>query len=194
MSIEALKEKARSHEQKEEWRKALDNYRVAIAKLEDADEPDVGLYNRVGDLFVRIGNFDEAFSNYEKAVDLYVEAGLQNNAIAVCKKVIRGLPGRSTIYLRMGQIRAEQGFLSDARTNFLLYAEQMQEAGDLDESFRALVEFCDIAPEDVDLRIAVGDQLASHERVDEAVAQLKVAYGRLMLDGDTDRGTAVGEI
>ena len=37
MSIEALKKKARGHEQKEEWRKALDNYRVAIAQLEDAD-------------------------------------------------------------------------------------------------------------------------------------------------------------
>jgi tetratricopeptide (TPR) repeat protein len=192
MRIEALKQQARRHEQQEEWREALDSYRLAIARLEENDDPDVGLYNRVGDLFVRVGSYDDAFDHYEKAVDLYVEAGLHNNAIAVCKKIIRGLPGRPKVYLRMGQIRAAQGFLSDARTNFLLYAERMQDGGDLDESFRALVELCDLAPEDVDLRVAVGEQLASHERVEEAVQQLRQAYIRLMHDGDLERAREVG--
>ena len=54
-----------------------------------------------------------------------------------------------------------QGFLPDARTNFLTYAERMQQAGDLDESFRALVEFCDLAPDDVQVRITVADQMAA---------------------------------
>ena len=145
MSIEALKEQARRHEQKEEWQKALDQYKKAIAKLEAEDQPDIGLYNRVGDLFVRVGNLEQAVGAYNKAADLYMEAELPNNAIAVCKKVIRNVPERHEAYLRMGQIRAQQGFLPDARTNFLTYAERMQQAGDLDESFRALVEFCDLA-------------------------------------------------
>ena len=153
MSIEALKEQARRHEQNEEWQKALDLYRKAIGKLEAEDQPDIGLYNRVGDLFVRVGRLQDAVENYVKAVDLYMEAEFPNNAIAVCKKIIRNLPNRNDAYLRMGQIRAQQGFLPDARVNFLTYAERMQQAGDLDESFRALVEFCDLAPEDVGVRI-----------------------------------------
>jgi tetratricopeptide (TPR) repeat protein len=184
MSIESLKEQARRHEQKEEWQKALDQYKKAIAQLEKEDQPDIGLYNRVGDLFVRVGNLDEAVGHYNRAADLYLEAELPNNAIAVCKKIIRNVPDRHEPFLRMGQIRAKQGFLSDARTNFLTYAERMQQAGDLDESFRALVEFCDLAPDDVDVRIAVAEQMASHRRTDEAVEQLALAYGVLGRSGD----------
>jgi tetratricopeptide (TPR) repeat protein len=185
MSIETLKEQARRHEQKEEWLKALDQYKKAIHRLEADDQPDIGLYNRVGDLYVRVGRLHEAVEHYGKAVDLYMESELPNNAIAVCKKIIRNVPDRHDAYLRMGQIRAQQGFLPDARTNFLTYAERMQQTGDLDESFRALVEFCDLAPEDHDVRVAVAEQMASHDRVDDAVAQLSVAYHALVGRGDT---------
>jgi tetratricopeptide (TPR) repeat protein len=191
MSIEALKEQARRHEQKEEWQKALDQYQKAILKLAEDDQPDIGLYNRVGDLSVRVGKVDQAVVNYEKAIDLYVEAYLPNNAIAICKKVIRNLPDRHSIYLKMGQVRAEQGFIPEARTNFLTYAERMQQAGELDESFRALVEFCDLAPDEVEVRLAIADQMASHERVDEGVAQLATAYQFLMSKGDVDTAAAV---
>ncbi len=183
MSIEALKEQARRHEQKEEWHKALEQYKKAIEILQEEDQPDIGLYNRVGDLFVRAGDLDAAVEHYEKAVDLYLEAFLPNNAIAVCKKIIRNVPDRHQAYLRMGQIRAEQGFIPDARTNFLTYAERMQQAGDLDEAFRALIEFCDLAPDETDTRIMVAEQMASHGRVDEAVEQLTVAYRHLVTKG-----------
>jgi tetratricopeptide (TPR) repeat protein len=186
MSIEALKEQARRHEQREEWRKALEEYKQAIGLLEQAGQPDIGLYNRVGDIYVRLTLLEEAVTNYEKAVDLYVEEGLENNAIAVCKKIIRNVPHRDQVHLRIGQIRAQQGFISDARTSFLVYAERMQQGGDLDESFRALVEFCDVAPGEVDLRLAVADQMITHQRFPEAVDQLGIAYRALLESGEAD--------
>ena len=191
MTIEALKEQARRHEQKEEWQKALDQYKKAIAKLDKDDQPDIGLYNRVGDLYVRIGDLSSAVDHYERAVDLYMESELPNNAIAVLKKVIRNVPERHQSFLRMGQVRASQGFLPDARTNFLTYAERMQQAGNMDESFRALVEFCDLAPGDVALRRVVADQMASHERKDDAVRQLSIAYRSLMLKGESEEAATV---
>lgn len=191
MSIETLKEQARRHEQREEWQEALDQYGLAIVKLAKEEQPDIGLYNRVGDLYVRVGNLDAAVEHYEQSVDLYLETFLPNNAIAVCKKIIRNVPDRHSAYLKMGQIRAEQGFLPDARANFLTYAERMQQAGDLDESFRALVEFCDLAPDDIDIRMMVADQMASHDRKDDAVVQLSTAYRHLMAKGAADEASAV---
>ena len=191
MSIETLKEQARRHEQREEWQEALDQYGLAIVKLAQKEQPDIGLYNRVGDLYVRVGNLDAAVEHYEQSVDLYLETFLPNNAIAVCKKIIRNVPDRHSAYLKMGQIRAEQGFLPDARANFLTYAERMQQAGDLDESFRALVEFCDLAPDDIDIRMMVADQMASHDRKDDAVVQLSTAYRHLMAKGAADEASAV---
>jgi len=190
--IDSLKEKARSHEQKEEWQKALDLYGKAIAKLDEADTPDISLFNRVGDLNTRIGRSDAAVEHYERAVDLYMESELPNNAIAVCKKIIRNLPNRHSVYLRMGQIRAEQGFLVDARNNFLTYAERVQGEGDIEEALRALGEFADLAPEDTDIRLAIAAQYAANEQPDEAIQQL--AHGWSVLTGKGDiEGAAVFE-
>ena len=186
MSIESLKQQARRHEQNEEWDKALDQYQKAIEELSQDEQTDIGLINRVGDIFVRVGKVDQAVKYFEQAVALYREAFLPNNAIAVCKKIIRSAPDRPQVYLKIGQIRAEQGFLPDARTNFLTYAERMMKAGDLDESFRALVEFCDLAPDDVQVRITVADQMAANKRGQEAVRQLLIAYRQLSQSGEVD--------
>ena len=174
--IEVLKEQARRHEQKEEWRKALELYQKAIDRLAEEDAPDIGLYNRVGDLFIRVGEVDQAVGALEQAIELYVESELPNNAIAVCKKVLRNVPDRHETFLRMGQIRAQQGFLVDARTHFLTYAERMQIAGQLDEALRALVEFADAAPDDTEIRLSIAAHFQQHERTDEAVQQLTEGY------------------
>jgi len=189
-SIEALKEQARRHEKKEEWKKALEFYSKAIEELDEEEQPDIGLYNRVGDLCTRTGEADRAVQHYERAVDLYMEAELANNAIAVCKKIIRNLPDRHSVYLKMGQIRADQGFLVDARNNFLTYAERVQGDGDLDEALRALGEFADLAPEDTDIRMAIAAQYQQHERPEEAIAQLAAGYAVLVQKGDMDGASA----
>ena len=183
MSVEALKEQARRFEQKEQWIKALDLYVQAIARLDQDSQPDISLFNRAGDLSTRVGHMQAAVEQYEKAVDLYVEAQLPNNAIAVCKKVIRNMPSRHTTYLKMGQIRASQGFLTDARANFLAYAERMQGEGQIDEALRALIEFADLAPDDHEIRIALGSQFEQRESVGEAVEQLIQAHQILTRKG-----------
>lgn len=184
MSIESLKQQARKHEQDEEWQKALAQYMKVLAALTREEQVDIGLYNRVGDLHLRVGGLDQAVEHYDKAVDLYREAYLPNNAIAVCKKIIRNVPERHRAYLMIGQIRAEQGFLPDARTHFLTYAERMAGDGDLDESFRALVEFCDLVPDDVGMRITVADQMITQGMEDQALEQVTVAHRHCVQLGD----------
>ena len=183
MSVEAIKELARGHEQKEEWQKALNLYVKAIDQMSDEDVPDIGLFNRAGDLATRTGASAQAVSFYERAVDYYVEAELPNNAIAICKKVMRNLPDRYTIHLKIGQIRAAQGFITDARASFITYAERVQAFGDMDEAFRALIEFVDLAPDDYEIRQLLAAQLGQHDRMSEAVQQLVGAYEIMMGKG-----------
>jgi tetratricopeptide (TPR) repeat protein len=175
-SIENLKEEARKHEQKEEWPKALDLYKRAIEKLEKEEQPDIGLYNRVADIQVRLGLIEPAVGNYEKAIDLYLEAELPNNAIAVCKKIVRNMPQRHSVYLRMGQIRGKQGLLGDARQNFLTYAERMQSEKNIDEGLRALTELADYSPDDPSIRLMIAAQMQGQGRTDDAVAQLQTGF------------------
>ncbi len=191
MSIEILKEEARRHEQRESWKSALDIYLKAIRQLERGNEPDITLYNRVGDLYTRLNRLDEAIEHYESAIGLYLDAGLPNNAIAVCKKILRNSPNRASAFLTMGQIWAEQGFIPDARQNFLTYAEIKMRTGDADEAFRALVEFADLAPEEVGVRMTVADQMESHGRADSAVEQLQQARLKLFEQGRAEEAYQV---
>lgn len=169
---------------KEEWQKAFDLYSTALEAHDEDETPDITLFNRVGDIQTRLGQINGAVEQYEKAIQLYLEAELPNNAIAICKKVLRNLPDRNIFFLRMGQIRAHQGFLTDARQNFLTYAERQTNLGDHESALNALIEFVDISPEDLEIRQALALQLEAHDRGEEAVEQLLEVHRLMVVAGD----------
>lgn len=185
-----LKDRARSFEQKEQWKEALDLYQQLVDES-SGDELETGLWNRIGDLHLRLSQTERAVEAYDRAVDAYAEAGLHNNAIALCRKILRIAPGRATVYRKLGQISASQGFLADARQNFLEYAQRMQRAGELDASFAALKEFADLSPDDVELRRLLAEQLQAHGRSAEAVDQLRILLSHLRHQGREEEGEEV---
>lgn len=193
-NIAKLKKNAAEFEQKKQYDKALDLYQQVLSASRASDEErDVPLYNRVGDLHFRLGNTEEAISYYEKAVDLYADGGFFNNAIALCNKILRYSPNRSIAYYKLGLISAKKGFNSDAKQNFLEYADRMQKAGKLDEAFRALKEFADLCPGQDDVRLMLAEQLARADRKPEALEQLQLLYDTLDAEGRTTEATAAVE-
>jgi tetratricopeptide (TPR) repeat protein len=182
--VAKLKKKAAELELKKQFDKALAVYiEILQSYAKSDDDVDVGLYNRVGDIYLKQGNVADALDYYEQAVDKYTESGFFNNAIALCNKILRNSPGRASIYYKLGKISAQKGFVSDAKINFLEYADRMQKAGKKDEAFRALKEFADLCPDQDDVRLLLADQLSKQERGSEALAQLQVLYERYTAQG-----------
>ena len=193
-NIAKLKKKAAEFEQKKQYDRALELYQQVLDfSRASEEERDVPLYNRVGDLHFRLGNSEEAISYYEKAVDLYAEGGFFNNAIALCNKILRYSPQRSSVYYKLGLISAKKGFNSDAKQNFLEYADRMQKGGKLDEAFRALKEFADLCPGQDDVRLMLADQLTRADRKTEALEQLQLLYGTLEAEGRSTEAAATVE-
>ena len=125
--VAKLKKKAAELELKKQFDKALAVYIEILESFDNSDEDiDVALYNRVGDIYLKQGNVADAVDYYEQAVDRYAESGFFNNAIALCNKILRNSPGRASIYYKLGKISAQKGFVSDAKVNFLEYADRMQ--------------------------------------------------------------------
>ncbi|GAC1515800.1 MAG: hypothetical protein NVS1B4_07780 [Gemmatimonadaceae bacterium] len=183
-NVAKLKKKATEFEQKKQFDKALSVYQQILAEVAGVEEEgDVTLYNRVGDLLLRRGSVAEALEHYERAVDLYADGGFFNNAIALCNKILRQSPGRTSIYYKLGKISAKKGFKSDAKQNFLEYADRMQRAGQIDEAFRALKEFADLCPDQDDIRLMLAEQLSKKERNAEALEQLQTLYEKLEVEG-----------
>ena len=191
--IASLKKKAADLEKKSPD-KAIAAYAELLAEMEKyPEEMDVALFNRAGDLLVKQHNIAEAANYYEKAVDYYTEGGFVNNAIALCNKILRVSPGRSSVYYKLGRISAQKGFKADAKQNFLEYADRMQKAGRMDEAFRALGEFADLCPDQTDIRLMLADQLTKAGKKAEAIEQLQILHEQLDAEGATSEAAAAAD-
>jgi tetratricopeptide (TPR) repeat protein len=191
-TVAKLKKEAADLEAKKQFDKALKVYVKLFAEFDKhPQEVDAALFNRVGDLQVKLGQVAEAVDTYEKGVDYYAEGGFFNNAIALCNKILRQSPGRASIYYKLGKVSAQKGFKAEARQNFLEYADRMEKAGKTPEAFRALMEFMDLVPDQDDVRGMLADQLIKADRKADAVVQLQRLYDRHMQEGRTAEADAV---
>ena len=128
--------------------KAIDLYRKIISR--QANNPN--LHNELGDIYFRAGDRVQAVSSFENAIENYEKMGLYNNAVAVCKKVLRIFPDRLLTIYELGELKAKQGFDSDAAKHFSHYLNM-------------LVSNSNMPPEGVDERLEVilGYMKGKHE-------------------------------
>ena len=161
--LEKSKERARALELKDP-KGAVEAW-LEVLKEQDAEgepNPDLAIYNRIGDLYVKIKDPGQAADYYDRAVDKYAEQGLHNNAIAMCNKVLRNAPGRQNTYLKLAKLYAAKGFSAEAKQNFVEYAERVHKAGNIQLAYSALKEFTDISSEGEQLRAMLEEQLAAY--------------------------------
>src|SRR5256714_12814534 len=155
--LEQLKDKAKGLEAKDP-KKAVEIW-LEVLNNQDEANPDLSIYNRIGDLYIKLKDPGLAADYYDQAVDKYAELGFHNNAIAMCNKVLRNAPARQTTYLKLAKLYAAKGFIAEAKQNFVEYAERMQKVGKIEHAFAALKEFTDISPESASLREMLAEQL-----------------------------------
>ena len=137
--LEKLKERARNLEGKDP-KGAIEAWLDVLKGQEDEGDPnpDLSIFNRVGDLYLKVKDPALAADYYDRAADKYAELGFHNNAIAMCNKVLRNAPARQTTYLKLAKLYAAKGFMGEAKQNFLEYAERMQKSGKIQQAFAAL--------------------------------------------------------
>ncbi|PYO68505.1 MAG: hypothetical protein DMD69_06335 [Gemmatimonadetes bacterium] len=137
--LEKLKDKAKGLEARDP-RGAIDAWLEVLKVQEEEGEPnpDLSVFNRVGDLYLKVKDPAQAADYYDRAVDKYAELGFHNNAIAMCNKVLRNAPGRQTTYLKLAKLYAAKGFVAEAKLHFVEYAERMQKIGKIQHAFAAL--------------------------------------------------------
>ena len=186
MNLEKLKDTARKYEQKEDWRRAIDVYLKAIHEFESGKDqhPDLSLYNRVGDLYMKVNDTAAAVRSYERAADLYTEQGFLNNAIALCGKILRVNPSRTQIYFKLAQIHARKNMVVDAKRHLIEFLDRMNRSGQLDDAFQAVKVFADQFSSNQEIRLMLIELLRAASRDEEAKEQLEKLAGELEARGD----------
>jgi tetratricopeptide (TPR) repeat protein len=128
--------RARDFVQRENWDAALAELKSAVTG--DASNP--SLHNQMGDLYLRKEDIAQACHHFENAIDLYTGLGLFNNAVALCRKVLRLSPNRLEVRYRLARLRFEQGLRAEAAASFADYLDHVR--ADSEEAVQVLDERC----------------------------------------------------
>jgi tetratricopeptide (TPR) repeat protein len=202
MNLDKLKDTARRHELREEWRKAIEIYQRALQDVAKGGEPaDPSLYNRIGDLELKAGEAGAAVQAYEQAADTYTEQGFFNNAIALCGKILRVNPGRTATFLRLADLHARKNVLAESRRNLSEYIERMLAASHHEQLTAALKGFVERFAGGADYRTMIAEVLRSAGRTEKAREYCDRMIAELGLEdesvhakprGDTDDGGSAG--
>ncbi len=126
----------------------------AYKKLLQVESRNPNLYNELGDIYLRADDKMQAVSSFEKAVDNYEKVALYNNAVAVCKKILRVVPNRLESIYKLGELKAKQKFTGEASNLFIQYFEVViaDEAGVRPEMVLPKVEsVLELVPDDEEL-------------------------------------------
>lgn len=143
MDVAGLKRRARELERQERIREALAYYRHILTGLEGTPDlvPELPLYVKAGDLFLKLDNPKAAVLLYERAGKHYAAQGSARSVSAICAKVLRVMPERRQVYHRLAVIMLENGHVGPARAVIEEYIAELH----LPAAHRALEALGDAA-------------------------------------------------
>ena len=129
--VNAIRKKALEFVRTQDWQSAIKEYR----RLAELDQSNPNVFNELGDIHLKLGSKSEAYEGFSSAIDAYTRVGLYNNAVAVCKKVLRLIPTRYEVLVKLGYIRKKQGLGKEAESYYFSYFDKVlvdQEIGQSD--------------------------------------------------------------
>jgi tetratricopeptide (TPR) repeat protein len=177
-----IRKKALDLVRQQDWPNAIKEYR----RLIELDQNNPNVHNELADLYLRTNQKAEAFDSFSLAIDEYTRVGLFNNAVAVCKKVLRVLPARVEVLNKLGLIRMKQGLAKEAESYYLSFLDKA--AGGSFES-DAFLKLAGSIAEEMPSSTAVLQRLAQcllgYRLNDEAADVLIKLYVLQQRNGDT---------
>lgn len=106
--------------------------REAIQEIQKAikiNPRDGNIYNRLGDLQIKLNRMAEAIDAYKKGIEAYRLDNFYRNALALCKKVLKYDPGNNDIYPIIARILVDLDEKSDALIYLFEYIERQKKNG-----------------------------------------------------------------
>jgi len=109
-AIGQILKKANDLEIKGNIEEAIDEVRKAV----DINPEDGNLYNRLGDLYLKLDEKDESLENFRKGVEAFRRDNFPRNALALSKKILRYEPDGFDMYYTIADLLVELDEKTDA--------------------------------------------------------------------------------
>lgn len=149
----------------------------AITELEQAvkEFPREGsLFNKLGDLLIKVNRKNEALSAYEQGARVFKEETYFPNAIALCKKILRLETDRTTIYELLGELHKQLDQRGEAANYFLEYAERKMKENDMDAvlvAYNTIKELVPNNPKILETISAIYEKVGKKEEGEELLRE-----------------------
>jgi tetratricopeptide (TPR) repeat protein len=159
---------------------AITEYR----RIVERDPKDYSALNTLGDLYARTKKTQDAIECFQLVADHYREQGFTLKAIAVYKKISRLDPNLPIIAQRLAVLYEQQGHFVEAREQYLNIADAYERAGQKRHSLEALRRSADLEPNNVEIRLRLGEGFLSEGLHEEAADAFTEAGERLLARGN----------
>jgi tetratricopeptide (TPR) repeat protein len=159
---------------------------VEYERLVSSDPQDVGTLNIIGDLYMRLEQNDKAVLSFTRVAEEYEKRGLYSQALAIYRKVNKVQPDNSDVSLKLGDLYSHQGFLSDAKSEYLKTAGKFIEEKKFQEAIHVYEKICRLDREDLDLKKALAELYRQQGYLDAALEQLNEIAEIRMAQGNLD--------
>ncbi len=95
-------------------------------------------FNRLGDLYIKSDNIDEATEAFQKGVEAFRRDNFARNALALCKKILRHNPGNVQTNLAIAELLVDLDEKSDALIYYFSYIDNQLAAKNTKEALKAI--------------------------------------------------------
>ena len=154
-----------------------------LQKLAEDNPHDIQVLNQIGNLYLRLGNKDAAVPMFIKVAELFSKNGFATKAVASLKIVTREQPENLSAWQMLASLSEQQGFAREAWSAYERVAELVGQSGNLDGTISVQRKLLDLEPENLKVRVQLGDSLIKAGRKDEGIKQYVKAGGQLTTQG-----------
>ncbi len=163
----------------EEWQKLI------------SESPNDGnIYNTIGDLLLKKNDLPKAVEAYLKGAEVFHAAGFSLKTIAIYKKLIKQVPQRLDILIKLGDLNAERGLTGNAIEDYLTAAKQYSQEGNVKEALEIYRKIADLDPSNTAIRMKLADLCLKEGLQQQAIVEfLKVAESYLQTNQSKEAET-----
>lgn len=138
-------------------------------KLLTGDPHDVSVRNIISDLFLKLNEKDKAIEELHKIAGYYEERGLYSQSIAIYKKIHKLNPENLQSAIKLAGLYYNQGFLSEAKAEYLKVAESYKKDNLLKESISIYEKLLKLDRKDIKSTLSLAELYTKEGLVDQAV-------------------------
>lgn len=180
---------AQKYISKGQWDRAIKELQKLVAE----DPSDVRTLLKLGDVYSKKGDREEASRVYKQVAESYSEQGFFLKAVAVYKQILKHDPKHLEVTLKLAELYEHLGLQSEAMQQYTAAAAIHDEAGDTKQSLEVLERMVELDAENVASRIKLAESYSREGMVAQAVEQFERASEVLKAQARIDDYLKVAE-